>query len=75
MKQNKIEHEFLNCKKTEDYVSFALKNGAQLRMTGHWFITHPNGRVSTLSKTTSKKKGIFKTRKEFAEIYQLSHLI
>lgn len=74
-KYTKIETAFTKCKKTDDFVKFAIKNGAHVRHKTHWVIDHPNGQRSILSSTPPKKSGFDKTRKEFGEAYSLEYLI
>ena len=75
MKASKIENVFLRCKETMDYIKFATSMGAKIRHVKHWVIDHPNGSRSTISSTPGKKSRLDKTRKEFGEAYNLTHLI
>ncbi len=74
-KEHKLEKLFKKCKKIEDYVQFALENNANVRHKKHWVITHKTGHITILSSTSNPKKGLDMTRKEFAHIYKLEHLI
>lgn len=71
----KMEEAFKKCKKTEDYIKFAIQHGANVRHKNHWVIDHPCGSRSTMSSTPPKKSGLDKTRKEFGIAYNLQHLI
>ena len=65
------EADLLNCESSDDYVKFAVKQGAVVRKKNHYVIRHKCGRMSTLSCTYTKGKTLYKTRKEFKEIYGL----
>ena len=71
----KTETAFQKCKKTDDYIKFAIQHGAKVRHKTHWVINHPNGSMTTMSSTPNKKSGLDKTRKEFGIAYSLEHLI
>lgn len=72
---NKMEQAFKKCKKTEDYIKFAIQNGATVRHKNHWVINHPNGNRTIMSSTPPKKSGLDKTRKEFGIAYNLKHIV
>ena len=74
-KITKIEEAFKKCKKTEDYIKFAIQRGANVRHKNHWVINHPCGSRTIMSSTPPKKSGLDKTRKEFGIAYNLQHLI
>lgn len=74
-RSTKIEEAFKKCKKTEDYIKFAVQHGAKVRHKTHWVINHPNGQRTIMSSTPPKKSGLDKTRKEFGIAYDLEHLI
>ena len=54
----KIEQAFKKCKKTEDYIKFAIQHGATVRHKTHWVINHPNGHRTIMSSTPPKKSGL-----------------
>ena len=70
--KQKMEHDFSKCESSSEFVKFAKKYGATIRLNNHYVIRHINGRISTLSCTHGKQTPLHKTKKEFREIYNLS---
>ena len=57
------------CENSSEFVKFARKYGASIRLSNHYVIRHANGQTSTLSCTHGKQTALHKTKKEFKEIY------
>ena len=67
--KSRMGHDLYKCENSSEYVKFARKYGASVRLGNHYVIRHANGRTSTLSCTHGKQTALHKTKKEFKEIY------
>jgi hypothetical protein len=67
--KSRMGRDLYKCENSSEYVKFARKYGASVRLGNHYVIRHANGRTSTLSCTHGKQTALHKTKKEFKEIY------
>ena len=68
---NSIHDDYYKCETSDDFVKFAKKYGATVRQKNHYVIKHTCGTTTTLSCTYNKGKTLYKTKKEFKEIYNI----
>lgn len=71
---NSISNDYSKCETSEDFVKFAKKYGATVRQKNHYVIKHACGIITVLSCTYNKGKTLYKTKKEFREIYNIKEI-
>lgn len=69
--KERMIRDLCKCESSSEFVKFAKKYGATIRLSNHYVIKHANGRTSTLSCTHGKQTPLHKTKKEFREIYNI----